>query len=158
MPNVRIRKPSDVDVRGVLVEYRTAGDGDLPLLAELNLQLIRDEGHSNPMSAADLEQRMRGWLVRTYSAVLFLNEGVVVGYALYRTDNAGIFLRQFFICRDERRKGHGRAAMEVMLGRVWPAGATLTLEALSTNRAAIDFWRALGFEDYALTLRRRIPN
>lgn len=140
------------------MEYRTAADGDLPLLAELNQQLIHDEGQSDSMSVAKLESRMRAWLVRAYTAVLFLNEGTVVGYALYRTDNTGVFLRQFFVLRDERRKGHGRAAMELLLGRVWPAGATVTLEALWTNQAAIDFWRALGFEDYALTLRRRISD
>jgi predicted acetyltransferase len=140
------------------MECRTAGEGDLPLLAELNQQLIRDEGHTNPMSVAELESRMRAWLVRTYTAVLFLNEGAVVGYALYRTDNAGVFLRQFFICRDERRRGLGREAVDLLFGRVWPAGATVTLEALRSNRAAIEFWHALGFEDYALTLRRRIPD
>jgi predicted acetyltransferase len=153
-----MRKPSDLDARGIVVEYRTAGDDDLALLAELNLQLIRDEQHSNPMSVAELERRMRAWLVRAYSAVLFLSEGTVVGYALYRTDNAGIFLRQFLIRRDERRKGFGRAAMELLFRRVWPAGATVTLEALCANQTAIDFWRAMEFDVYALTLRRRIPN
>jgi len=140
------------------MEYRLAGEADVPLLARLNQQLIQDEGHPNPMSVAELENRMRAWLVRPYSAVLFLDQGSVVGYALYRTDNAGVFLRQFFICRGERRKGHGRAAVELMLGRVWPAGSTVTLEALWANRVAIDFWHALGFNDYALTLRRRLPD
>lgn len=153
-----MRRPSDLGTRGIVVEYRTAGDDDLALLAELNLQLIRDEQHSNPMSVAELERRMRAWLVRAYSAVLFLSEGTVVGYALYRTDNAGIFLRQFLIRRDERRKGFGRAAMELLFRRVWPAGATVTLEALCANQTAIDFWRAMEFDVYALTLRRRIPN
>ena len=140
------------------MEYRTAGEADLPLLAELNRQLIQDEGQSNSVSLAELENRMRAWLVRAYTAVLFLSQETVVGYAVYRTDNAGIFLRQFFICRGERRKGHGRAAMDLLFGRVWPAGSSVTLEALCANQAAIDFWRALGFEDYALTLRRRIPD
>ena len=140
------------------MDYRTAGEADLPLLAELNQQLIHDEGHSNSMSVAELENRMRAWLVRAYTAVLFLSEGTVVGYALYRSDHAGIFLRQFFICRDERRKSHGRAAMDLLFGRVWPAGSTVTLEALCANRAAIDFWHALEFEDYAVIFRRRIPD
>jgi ribosomal protein S18 acetylase RimI-like enzyme len=108
------------------------------------------------MSIVELEDRLRTWLVRTYTAVLFIKEGSVVGYALYRTDTTGIFLRQFFICRDARRRGFGREAMDLLFRRVWPAGALVTLEALSTNRAAIDFWRALGFEDYALTMRRWI--
>ena len=139
------------------MEYRTAGESDIQLLAELNRQLIHDEGHPNPMPVSDLENRMRAWLVRAYTAVLFLSEGNIVGYALYRTDNAGIFLRQFFICRDERRKGLGRAAVDLLLRHVWPGGAVVSLEALCANQAAIDFWRAVGFEDYALTLRRRAP-
>ena len=138
------------------MEYRTAVEDDLALLAELNRQLIQDEGHENLMSIAELENRMRAWLARPYTAILFLNEGDVVGYALYRTDNAGIFLRQFFIRRDQRRKGLGRAAIETLCRRVWPTGARVTLEALTANQAAIDFWHAVGFEDYALTLRRRI--
>jgi len=137
------------------MDYRTASEGDLPLLAELNQQLIHDEGYANPMSVAELENRMRGWLIRAYTAVMFLNDGNVVGYALYRNDDSGIFLRQFFICRAERRKGFGRAAVDLLLGRIWPDGAAVSLEALWANEAAIAFWRAVGFEDYALTLRRR---
>lgn len=140
------------------MQYRTARKADFPLLAELNRQLILDEGHDNPMSVRELEDRMRAWLVRTYTAVLFLSGENVVGYALYRSDNAGIFLRQFFICRSERRKGHGRAAVDLLLEHVWPRGAVVTLEALRTNQTAIDFWRAIGFEEYAVTLRRRTPD
>lgn len=139
------------------MEFRIGGKGDLRLLARLNQQLIQDEGHANPMSVAELEKRMRAWLVRTYTAVLFLDEDTVVGYALYRSDDAGVFLRQFFICRSERRKGRGRAAMEILLEHIWSPGTPVMLEALCTNRAAIEFWRSLGFEDYALTLRRRVP-
>ncbi len=140
------------------MDYRTASEGDLPLLAELNQQLIHDEGYPNPMSVAELEYRMRAWLIRAYTAVLFLNDGKVVGYALYRNGDRGIFLRQFFIYRAERRKGFGRAAMALLLGRIWPDGAAVSLEALCANTAAIAFWRAVGFEDYALTLRRRAPD
>ena len=137
------------------MDYRTAGVGDLPLLAELNQQLIHDEGFPNSMSVAELENRMRAWLIRAYTAVLFLSDGSVVGYALYRNDDTGIFLRQFFICRAERRKGLGCAAMDLLFGRIWPDGAAVSLEALCANKAAIAFWRAVGFEDYALTLRRQ---
>jgi len=140
------------------MEYRTAGEADLPLLAEFNRQLIQDESPSDSIPVAELENRMRGWLLRAYTAVLFLSAGAVVGYALYRTDNTGIFLRQFFICRGERRKGHGRAAMDLLFRRVWPAGSRTTLEALCTNQGAIDFWRALGFEEFAVTFRHRVPD
>ena len=151
-------KPDDGAASGISVEFRIAGKRDLRLLAELNRELIEDEGHANPMSVAELEKRMRGWLVRSYTAVLFLEEADVVAYALYRSDDAGVFLRQFFVCRRERREGRGRAAMQLLIGRIWPADTTVTLEALCSNKAAIAFWRALGFGDYALTLRRRTPD
>lgn len=140
------------------MQYRITVERDLPLLAELNRKLLRDEGDPEPSPVSELESRMRAWLARAYTAVLFSNEGVVIGYALYRTDNAGIFLRQFFIDRAVRGKGLGRAAMEILFTRVWPQGVTVTLEALCANHGAIDFWHALGFEDYAVTLRRRVPH
>ena len=35
---------------------------------------------------------------------------------------------------------------------VWPEGARVTVEVLVHNRVGVAFWRALGFQDYALTL------
>ena len=45
------------------MHLREAIAEDLPLLAELNRQLIQDQRSPNPMSVAELEERMRGWLV-----------------------------------------------------------------------------------------------
>jgi len=47
-----------------MMTFRFATQADCPLLAELNHQLIRDEGHRNRMSVAELEQRLSGWLNR----------------------------------------------------------------------------------------------
>ena len=81
---------------------------DCALLAELNHQLIRDEGHRNRMTVPELEQRMKGWLASEYAAMLFENDGAVVAYALYREQPEEIFLRQLFVVRKRRRKGIGR--------------------------------------------------
>jgi len=51
--------------------FRGATLGDCPVLAELNHQLIRDEGRRNLMTVPELEQRMRGWLTGEYRAVIF---------------------------------------------------------------------------------------
>lgn len=40
------------------MRYRKATQTDIPLLAELNHQLIRDEGHRNPLTLSQLEQRL----------------------------------------------------------------------------------------------------
>ncbi len=41
---------------------RFASVEDCSMLAAWNYQLIRDEGHRNPMDIFELEERMRGWL------------------------------------------------------------------------------------------------
>jgi len=64
--------------------FRPATIADCPLLADLNHQLIRDEGHRNRLAVAELEQRMRGWLAGEYRAVLYEDGREVVAYALFR--------------------------------------------------------------------------
>ena len=126
---------------------------DLSLLAELNLQLIQDQRSANPMSVAELEERMRGWLAAEYRALLFEIDSEPVAYALFRPAEGGIHLRQFFVARGVRRRGIGRRAFEAFRERCVPPDAALTLEVLVHNRTGIAFWRALGFGDHALSLR-----
>ena len=132
--------------------WRFAGPGDVPLLAEWNHQLIRDEGHRNPMSVGQLEERMRGWLAGDYKAVLFEGDGAEVGYALFKHEPGAIYLRQMFIRRELRRKGHGRRGFEILRKEVWPGKVRLTVDVLVRNETAIAFWRAVGYRDYCLTL------
>src|SRR5215469_17045607 len=95
--------------------FRRATTDDCALLAEMNHQLIRDEGHRNRMTVPELEKRMRGWLASgEYAAVIFDLGGEVVAYALYRDQPAEIYLRQLFVARNRRRKGIGRAAIEIL--------------------------------------------
>ena len=134
------------------MEHRFAGESDLDLLAEWNHQLIRDEGHNNPMTVPELRERMRGWLETDYRAVLFSMEGEPLAYALYHEGPDEVYLRQFFVRRDRRRRGAGRRAMGVLRREVWPAGKRLTVEVLVQNTGGLAFWRAMGYRDYSLTL------
>ena len=134
------------------MNYRHATLDDAVLLAELNHQLIRDEGHRNQMTVPELEQRMRGWLASEYAAVIFENKGETVAYALYREQPSEIYLRQLFVLRHLRRKGIGREAVETLRTKIWPGGKRLTVEVLVQNTGAVDFWRAVGYKDYCLTL------
>src|SRR5215469_15450697 len=102
------------------MRFRPAGPDDCALLAELNHQLIRDEGHRNPMTVPELEQRMRIWLETEYTAILFENDGEVAAYALYREEPEEIYLRQLFVARHLRRRGHGRSAFEILRTQIWP--------------------------------------
>jgi predicted acetyltransferase len=132
--------------------YRRATTNDCPLLAELNHQLIRDEGHRNPMTVPELEQRMRGWLESEYAAILFEDGGKVVAYALYREQPDEIYLRQLFVVRHRRRQGLGKQAMHLLFSEIWPKTKRLTVEVLTANTAAVAFWRAVGYRDYSLKL------
>jgi len=132
--------------------FRPATPNDSPLLATMNHQLIRDEGHRNRMTVPELEQRMRSWLSGEYRAVLFEDNGQVVAYALFREQPEEIYLRQLFVVRDRRSQGIGRKAVELLRTQVWPKTKRLTVEVLVANKRAVAFWRSIGYTDYCLTL------
>jgi GNAT superfamily N-acetyltransferase len=132
--------------------FRLAGTGDYTRLAELNYQPIRDEGHRNPMTVPELEERMKGWFSGEYRAVIYEEAGEIVAYALFREDPREIHLRQLFVVRDRRGGGIGRRAVEILRSKVWPTTKRLTVEVLIANRRAVEFWRAMGYKEYALTL------
>jgi GNAT superfamily N-acetyltransferase len=132
--------------------YRFATRHDCLLLAEWNHQLIRDEGHRNRMTVLELETRMRDWLAGEYRAVIFEEAGTGVAYAVYREQPNEVFLRQFFVARDCRRRGLGRRAIELLRFEIWPPGKRLIVEVLVSNAVGQAFWRSVGYKDYALTL------
>jgi ribosomal protein S18 acetylase RimI-like enzyme len=134
------------------MNYRPATQADASLLAALNQQLIRDEGHRNRMSLAELEERMSDWLNGDYRAVLFEHESAVIGYCLYRIEPESLYLRQFFIGRDYRRRGLGRTAMSWLMSQEWKDVARIRLDVLVENPAAIAFWLSSGFQTYCLTM------
>ena len=135
------------------MQYRLALAEDCPTLAVLNAQLIQDEGHRNPMTVAQLEDRMRGWLTSgEYQALLWEDHHDVVAYALFRETTAEVYLRQFFVVRHRRREGIGRQAIAALLTQVWPRHKRWTVSVLVKNAPAVAFWRAVGYTDYALTL------
>ena len=133
------------------LSWREASDADLGLLAEWNHQLIRDEGHRNPMTVTQLADRMKQWLQGEYRAVLFSTDAPVA-YALFSRKTDPLYLRQLFVRRDCRRTGVGRAAMAILREQIWPKDVRLTVEVLCTNQTAVAFWRSVGYRDYSLQL------
>jgi GNAT superfamily N-acetyltransferase len=138
--------------------FRTATRTDIPELAILNAALIRDEGHRNRMTTAELEARMRKFFSEGHVAVMFSDSGKTAGYALYRNDDDGIYLRQFFIAEHARRKGLGREAVQWLCRNAWQHTERVILQVLLNNQRGIEFWRAVGFGDYCLTMERRPVN
>ena len=43
------------------IGYKEAGSGDIPVLAQMNHALIRDEGSENPMDISQLAARMENF-------------------------------------------------------------------------------------------------
>lgn len=130
---------------------REATLDDIDQLAEWNHQLIRDEGHRNPMTLDELAERMRDWLAEDYRAVILELAAVPVAYGLFREDRNEIYLRQFVVARSHRRQGVGQRFFS-LLKKMWPDEKRLTVDVLTSNTAAVEFWRRVGYSDYSLTL------
>jgi GNAT superfamily N-acetyltransferase len=122
----------------------------------MNHRLIRDEGHRNSMSVAELESRMRAWLGGEYQAVLFEDELGTAGYALFKREPEWIYLRQFFVQPERRRYGIGQAAMTWLLQNVWNDAPRIRLDVLVGNSVGIGFWRSFGFADYCITMEKPV--
>jgi len=131
---------------------------DAATLAPLNAQLIRDEGHGNRMSVAELEQRMSAWLSSEYTAVLFELGSQIAGYALFRREPEHIYLRQLFVVAALRRRGVGRAALAWLWANAWSDAQRLRIDVLLNNTAAQSFWRAVGFKDYCVVMEMVRPS
>jgi predicted acetyltransferase len=132
--------------------YRAANLADVPMLARMNQQLIEDEGHRNPMGLTELETRMRSMLDGDYTATLFESDRQVVAYALWRDEPDWLYLRQFFVARDYRRRRIGAKAVRVLTDEVWPRDKRVRVNVLIGNQPGLAFWRAVGFADYLITL------
>src|SRR6266508_4498006 len=128
------------DPTQVMLRQPTADD--LSQLGEWNAALIRDEGHDNPMSVAELTERMRQWLAGEYRARIFVCDDVDAGYALYRDLSEFVHLRQFYVAPERRRRGSGAAALQALREHEFSAGKRVLVEAMSWNAAALAFWRA----------------
>ena len=138
------------------MHYRFATLDDVVLLARLNQQLVEDEQHRNRFKPESwFEDRMRAFIAGEYRVVLFEIENQVVAYALYRNHPEHpdtIYLRQIFVDRTHRRQGIGKEALRFLKEEILPGDKRLTVEVLVGNKAARDFYRAVGFREYSLEL------
>ena len=129
---------------------REATTEDASTLADMNWQLIRDEGHSNPSTIPQLAERMAGWLESAYSALIVEAAGDPTVYGLWR-DDGDIYIRQWFVCKGYRWAGLGRKLLDHARATFW-AGRHLRIECLSGNTGGLAFWRGVGFRDYCITM------
>lgn len=146
------------------IQFRRATVADVATLAEMNKQLIIDEGSRNPMEIDALAGRMEQWLKEGRTAVLLLRDDDIIGYLLYWTNreeyypySETVHIRQFFIKRNFRRRGIGQIAFETIVREYFPPDVTITLDVLESNPEAKAFWLKQGFNIYHTTLRREPP-
>lgn len=143
------------------IHLRPATKDDAAILADMNQQLILDEGSSNGMSLEDLEQRMTKWLSANREGVIVERGDDIIGYMLFwRVEDEfypykdSIYIRQFFIQPSFRRRGIGQVAFDRIVEEFVDEGVALTLDVLESNPEGKAFWAKLGFVEYHTTMRR----
>lgn len=128
-----------------------AKDAEIDLLVQLNRQLDEDEPHPYPLPLPALTERMARWIRGgEYEVLLFRSGDQLIGYAVWRADEFGTDLRHFYICRDRRRQGWGRAAIRLLWRDVFPKDRPVNIDAVIGNKRAIAFWRSVGFQDISI--------
>lgn len=133
------------------IKINIASLDDVAVLAEMNIQLIEDEHHDNPMQLDSLVQRMKEFLLGEYNAYLFTEDESIIGYALVNKTKTPEYLRQFFIARDNRRSGRGKACFQLLLAEL--KVSQLDVEVMVWNEGGYRFWKSLGFEERSVYLR-----
>lgn len=143
------------------IQLRSATLDDVAILAEMNQQLIIDEGGMNSMSLDELHDRMTTWLSSDRNAVIVEYRDNIIGYLLYwRADDEfypyqdSFYIRQFFIQPSYRRRGIGQIAFNRIIADYFDSKVALTLDVLESNPEGKAFWSKMGFVEYHTTMRR----
>lgn len=145
------------------VSLRAANELDVEVIAGMNLQLIQDEGSTNPMNMGQLRARILEWLSSGWDIDLLIVEERIVGYAVYRLQcnpfddtEKEVYIRQYFINRDERQKGYGIEGVQLLMETRFSAVKSLIIDVLETNPQGKRFWEKAGFKPYCTNMRRAL--
>lgn len=130
---------------------RKCCESDLLLLTKFNKCLIEDEKSDNTMNEEELFRRMREFINTEYDAYFFVKEENIVGYALVKNTCSPLYLRQFYIEREHRRKHYGEQAFRELLKYL--KVSTIDIEVLSWNKAGVCFWEKLNFQERSRYMR-----
>ena len=140
---------------GLEMRKHTAAEFDA--LAQMNKELIEDEESRNPMSVAELRERLERYVNdEGWTLDVFVSEGQTVGYITFRYEAnpvgpncQTVHLKQFYISREHRRLGLGTAAIALFRQKRLNKGDRVALEVLEMNSRGRKFWQKLGFVPYA---------
>lgn len=125
---------------------------DVKELAFMNSQLIEDEQCDNKkLNMQELEDRMLGFITGDYDAYFFLADGEVVGYGLVNNTRNPLYLRQFLIKREYRRKSYGREAFYSLLKLL--GTDIIDIDVYTWNERGLKFWENCGFKERCKNMR-----
>jgi GNAT superfamily N-acetyltransferase len=139
------------------LHLRNATLDDVDVLASFANELVRDGSYPNSIPPAQGPERMAAWLRSDFRAVIFEVDGSNAGYALYRVELEHVHLWQLFVRREFRRRGIGRQAIEWLWRDSWQGIARLRIDVFVGNTVGDQFWRAVGFVPYSITMEMERP-
>ncbi len=132
-------------------EIRIKLSHDVDVLSQMYKEMADDEKSDLSQTDEQYTQFMKGFLKKGDQAYLFMIGEKIVGYALVISHRKPIYLRHFFICRGERRKGFGSAAFHKLM--VTLNTDIIDLDVFVWNDCGIGFWTSLGFKPRAYLMR-----
>ena len=134
------------------MDYRFADFTDIPLLVEAASRLIGEQGLAERLRPAELERRFWDWLGGDCRAVIFEEQGVPAGYALYRHAASTVELKHFYVQQELRGGPSEREVFELLREEIWRPGVRVRVEAPIANEGSRRFWEEMGFRESAITL------
>jgi ribosomal protein S18 acetylase RimI-like enzyme len=105
------------------------------------------------MDISQLKERMAGFLINGYKALFIKNEDNVIGYILCDMTKNPIYLRQFFIKREERRKHYGKEAFYKL--KSYLNVDEIEIDVYLWNETGIKFWESLGFKGQYIRMKQK---
>lgn len=134
-----------------MVELNVCSREDVNELACMYRYLREDENAPGFISDDELRNQISSFLEGDYKAFAFSDEGKTVGYALINMTLKPLYLRHFFICRDQRRKGYGREAMRCIMEYLQIS--EIDIEVYAWNERGLAFWKSIGFKERVYKMR-----
>jgi predicted acetyltransferase len=135
---------------------------DIEPLAEMNKQLIEDEGSRNPMNNEQLKERMKGMLQGEWKGLIISDEDEILGYMIYKEspdeyypNQTELYIRQYFIKRQHRSRGIGAQAFKTISSDYFPDNVVLTVDVLEVNPRGKKFWEKIGFKPYLTHMKKQ---
>jgi 8-oxo-dGTP pyrophosphatase MutT (NUDIX family) len=132
--------------------HAPAGEESLPLLAEFNRQLLKDQGLRREVTVAELENRLRELIAGDFQAVLFYWKNDPVGYCLYRLHPRYAHIRHIHLQPDIRRHVDLSEAFSLLRREELQDFAMIRIDVPEADRDSITLWESQGFRPRSLRL------